>query len=183
MSYKRAKGVLRYGRLNVDARAYINKLSTEPLIKDDDVNDLVKLARDVEECNVTLSHLKYFSDLNNFENIFKIVQRLPFDPKRRWLRMAAKFEQARQEASFADLVTFVSQEAEVMKTSYAKLRDRSKKKRFWSFSVNSKVVKKGGCSKQRPERNLETKSVCVLLSTHCRIATYSKPKLWPKENY
>jgi len=64
--YKRAKEMLRdnFGRPNIIARAYIDKLSTGPLIKADEVNGLVKLAHDVEECNVTLSHLKYFSDLN-----------------------------------------------------------------------------------------------------------------------
>jgi len=152
------------GRLNVIARAYIDKLSTGPLIKAD-ANGLVKFSRDVEECNVTLSHLQYFSDLNNFENIFKIVRRLPFELKRRWLRTAAKVEQAGKEASFADLVTFVKQEAEVMKTSYAKLLDRSKKKNFSSFSVHSKVTEKAG--KQRPEFCLEAK--CRLCSANHKL--------------
>ena len=57
--------------------------------------------------------------------------------------MAAKVEQAGQEASFVDLVTFVKKEAEVRKTSYAKLLDRSKKKNFASFSVHSKVTENG----------------------------------------
>ena len=140
------------------------KLSTGPLIKASDENGIEKFARDVEECNVTLSHLKYFSDLNNFENIFKIVQRLPFELKLRWLRMAAKVEQARHEASFADLVTFVKQEAEVMKTLYAKLLDRSKKN-FSSFSVHSKVTEKAG--KQRPEFCLEAK--CRLCSANHKL--------------
>jgi len=167
LGYKRTKEVLRdnFGRPNVIARAYIDKLSAGPLIKADDANGLVKFARDVEECNVTFSHLKYFSDLNNFENIFKIVQRLPFELKRRWLRMASKVEQAVQEASFADLVTFVKQEAEVMKTSYAKLLDRSKKKNFLNFSVHSKVTEKAG--KQRPEFCLEAK--CRLCSANHKL--------------
>jgi len=68
LGYKRAKEVLRdnFGRPNIIARADIDKLSTGPLTKADDANGLVTFARDVEECNVTLSHLKYFSDLNNF---------------------------------------------------------------------------------------------------------------------
>jgi len=170
LGYKRAKEVLRdnFGRPNVIARVYIDKLSTGPLIKADDVNGLLKLALDVEECNVTLSHLKCFSDLNNFENIFEIVQRPPFELKRRWLRMAAKVEQAGQEASFVDLVTFVNQEAEVMKTLYAKLLERAKKKGFSSFSVHSKVAEKGGCSKQRPEFCLEVK--CCLCSANHKTA-------------
>ena len=169
LGYKRAKEVLRdnFGRPNEIARAYIDKLSTGPLIKADDVNGLVKFARDVEECSVTLSHLKYFSDLNNFENIFKIVQRLPFELKRRWLRLAAKVEQAGQEASFADLVTSVKQGAEVMKKSHAKLLDCSKKKSFSSFSVHSKVTEKGGCSKQCPEFCLEAK--CCLCSANHKL--------------
>jgi len=80
LGYKRAKEVLRdnFRRPNVIARAYVDELSIRPLMKADDVNGLVKLVRDVEEYNVTLSHLKYFSDLNNFESIVKIFQRLPY---------------------------------------------------------------------------------------------------------
>jgi len=82
--------------------------------------------------------------------------------------MAAKVEQAGQEASFVDLVTFVNQEAEVMKTLYAKLLERAKKKGFSSFSVHSKVTEKGGCSKQRPEFCLEVK--CCLCSANHKTA-------------
>ena len=60
-----------FGRPNIIARAYVDKLSAGPLIKADDANGLVTFARDVEECNVTLGHLKYFSDLNNFKTFSK----------------------------------------------------------------------------------------------------------------
>jgi len=82
--------------------------------------------------------------------------------------MAAKVEQAGQEASFVVLVIFVNQEAEVMKTPFAKLLDRAKKKGFSSFSVHSKVTEKGGCSKQRPEFCPEAK--CCLCSANHKTA-------------
>lgn len=66
MGYKRVKEVLRdnIGRPNVIARAYIDKLYTEPVIKAD-VKGLVKQARDVEECSATLNYLTLITEQRN----------------------------------------------------------------------------------------------------------------------
>ena len=69
------------------------------------------LAHDLEESRVVLNHLKYYSDLNNFDNIANIIERLPFDLQKRWLRFAAAIESYRREPSFEDLVYFVQGEA------------------------------------------------------------------------
>ena len=111
-----------YGKRNVIARSYIANLLEGPSVKKNDSEALIELARKVEECYTTLAHLNYFSDLNYFENISKIVRRLPFDLQSRWLRISAGFEQEEQEGrepDFADLKRFIVKEADIVKSSYA----------------------------------------------------------------
>ena len=64
----KAKQVLyeNFGKKNTIARAYIKTLLDGPDIKYDDSNALISLSQKLEECNTTLEHLHYFSDLNCF---------------------------------------------------------------------------------------------------------------------
>ena len=75
-----------YGRKNVIACSYVMRLLEDPNIRHDDSKALTNFARKIEECLVTLTHLNYFSDLNSFENIARIVRRLPFSLQTRWTR-------------------------------------------------------------------------------------------------
>ena len=119
--YEKAKEILyeNYGRRSVIARAYIKKLVKGPVIRSDDSNALIKLAQELEECNTTLRFMKYYSDVNNFDNIAKIVGRLSFSMQSRWLRFAASLEKQDREPSFEDLVGFVKNESEIAKSSYS----------------------------------------------------------------
>jgi len=49
--------------------------------------------------------------LNNFDNLTKIVELLPFELQRRWLRYATAIEEDGLEAPFSDLERFVKDEA------------------------------------------------------------------------
>ena len=119
--FVKAKQILyeTYGKRNVIARSYIANLLEGPSVKKNDSEALIELARKVEECYTTLGHLNYFSDLNCFENISKIVRRLPFDLQSRWLRISAGVEREGREPDFADLKRFIVNEADVVKSSYA----------------------------------------------------------------
>ena len=68
---------------------------------------------------MTLEHLHYFSDLNCFENLVKIIRRLPAALQTKWLRSAAKTEEEGREPEFSDVRKFVAKEAVVIKSSYA----------------------------------------------------------------
>ena len=116
--YAKAKEVLHdtYGRKNVIARTYVKRLLEGPNIRHDDSKALTNFAREIEECLVTLTHLNYFSDLNSFENIARIVRRLPSSLQTRWTRFSSNIERQGCEPSFSDLHTFVSNEAEVAKS-------------------------------------------------------------------
>jgi len=75
-----------FGQKNVIAQAYVSTLVKGPVIRSDNSNDPIKLAQNLKECNTTLQHMRYYSEMNNFDNISKIVGRLPFTLQTRWLR-------------------------------------------------------------------------------------------------
>ena len=130
VGYEKAKETLKenYGRKNVIARAYVKRLADRPKSKLDDSTGMTKLAQKVQECEITLSHLNYYADLNNFDNIAKIINRLPYSTQSRWIRSSVLIERNGHDPSFSDLVKFVKEEAEVVRSSYAAvINSRSKK--------------------------------------------------------
>ena len=140
--YEKAKEILyeNYGRRSVIARAYIKKLVKGPVIRSDDSNALIKLAQELEECNTTLRFMKYYSDVNNFDNIAKIVGRLSFSMQSRWLRFAASLEKQDREPSFEDLVGFVKNESEIAKSSYSGVLFKTGKKPGIKISTHATNV-------------------------------------------
>ena len=120
--YWHAKSILKenYGRKNQIARAFIDKLHRDTIIGTENEKDLVNLARDLEECELTFRQLNLHNDINNFEAIGKIIKRLPYALQNRWVRTAAEIEQTGEEPTIVDLVKFVKGEAEIAKSSYAR---------------------------------------------------------------
>ena len=150
--FVKAKQILyeTYGKRNEIARSYITNLLDGPPIKNDDSKALVDLAQRLEECNTTLEHLNYFSDLNCFQNIAKIVQKLPFAMQSQWLRFASNIERDGHEPNFSDLKRFIVNKADVAKSSYASaLCQRSKRSSIPRVVSHSTLV-----SDQKKEANL-----------------------------
>ena len=128
--YQKAKDILKdhFGRKNLIARSYMNKLHSDVSIKADDGKELIYLAHDLEECEFTFRCLNLHSYVNNFDNIVKIVNRLPYSIRTRWVRAAAESGKRGCEPSFNDLVEFVKNEAEIAKSVYAKVVESKTKK-------------------------------------------------------
>ena len=184
--YEKAKKILfeNFGRRNVIARSYITNLVKGPVIKPEDSNGLIKLAQDLEECNATLQYIKYYSDVNNFDNIAKIVGRLSFRLQARWLRFAASVEKQDREPTFEDLVTFVREEAEIARSSYSSVLFKSTKKpSFKVASHSTKVTDDKGKTFFKPAHSSQSKSTqkadvkCEFCSSNHSIWSCSKFKL------
>ena len=146
----KAKQILyeNYGKKNMITRSYINALLDGPSIKPDDPTALINLAQKLEECSTTLEHLHYFSDLNCFKNLVKIIRRLPSALQTRWLRSAAKIKEEGREPRFSDVRKFVAKEAVVVKSSYAPAINKNKKPAHVpKYSAHSTVIER---SKSRP---------------------------------
>ena len=119
--YTKALNLLKekYGRPNVIARSYLEKVTQGPFIKSDNVKGLDELAQLLEESEVTLNCLNYQADLDNFNTMTAIVKRLPFALRTRWLRTAAEIEKQGTDAKFKNLVKFVKDESEIANSSFA----------------------------------------------------------------
>ena len=87
-------------------------------IKSNDVQGLMNLSLDMEKCQITLSQLGYMSDINNTENLRKIVRRLPMNIRAKWADQASRLIEQGSEPAFKDLLAFIQQRAVVANTMY-----------------------------------------------------------------
>ena len=123
--YKRARSILYspYGRPHVIARSYIDKLVGGPQIKASDTDGLSSLALDMQRCEITLSKLGFASDVDNSENLRRVVKRLPMHLRARWADVAHSINEPAlgypgREAKFSDLAKFVDEKSRVASSMY-----------------------------------------------------------------
>ena len=113
---------------------------------------MVNLACDLEEYDLTFKQLNLHSRIDYFDAIGKIVQHLPFDLQNCWICKASKIKCTGEKPTINDLIQFMKEEAEVVKSAYSKFVYQ-KSKQVSSFLTSSiEVVKKGNltcylCSK------------------------------------
>ncbi|XP_045213227.2 uncharacterized protein LOC123564038 [Mercenaria mercenaria] len=118
--YVRAKQILqgRYGKPHLVARSHVERLIDGSPFKPNDVQGLMNLSLDMEKCQITLSQIGFVSDINNTENLKKIVRRLPMHIRSKWAERASKLIEQGTEPNFNDLLTFVHERAIVANTMY-----------------------------------------------------------------
>ena len=124
--YKRARSILysRYGRPYLVARSYIDKLVNGPQLKASDIDGLSKLALEMQKCEITLSQLGFSSDIDNSENLRRIVKRLPMHLRTKWADIAYvisepdKGTDPGRDPRFSDLAKFVDERSRVANSMY-----------------------------------------------------------------
>jgi len=118
--YLRAKEILksRYGKPHLVARSHVDSLINGNAIKSNDVKGLINLSLHMEKCHITLSQLGFMSDVNNTENLRKIVRRLPLHIRSKWVERASSLIEQGFEPSFDHLLTFVRERSIVANTMY-----------------------------------------------------------------
>ena len=112
--YERTRSILysRYGRPHGIARSYIDKLVDCPQIRASDTDGLLSLAIEMQKCEITLSKLGFASDVDNTENLRRIVKRLPMHLRAKWVDVAYSINEPAsgrpgREPSFSDFAQFV----------------------------------------------------------------------------
>ena len=113
----------RYGRPHVIARSYIDKLVDGPQIKTSPTDGLLRLALEMQKCEITLSKLGFASDVNNTENLRRIVKRLPMHVRAKWVDVAHSINEPAsgrlgREPTFSDLAKFVDEKSRVASSMY-----------------------------------------------------------------
>ena len=94
--------------------AYINKVLTWPIIKQQDSLGLQHLALFLVKCESAMSSIFHMSVLNHAPNIQAIVQKLPFYLQNKWRDHVFKLKQGLSvnDVNFSDLTKFVVQASE-----------------------------------------------------------------------
>lgn len=118
--YVRAKQILktRYGKPHLVARSHVDRLINGVPVKPNDVQGLMNLSLDMEKCQITLTQIGFVSDINNTENLRKIVRRLPVHIRSKWAERASRLIEQGSEPDFGDLLTFVQERVQVANTMY-----------------------------------------------------------------
>ncbi|XP_053389199.1 uncharacterized protein LOC128552201 [Mercenaria mercenaria] len=118
--YKRARDILysRYGRPHNIARTYVDKIVNGHSLKASDTNGLSDLALEMRKCEITLSQLGFKSDIDNTDNLRRIVRRLPMHVRGKWVDIAHSITEFGREPGFSDLVKFVEEKARIATSLY-----------------------------------------------------------------
>ena len=125
---KEAKRLLEqeYGKPHDIARSFIDSLTKASSISTNDHDGIIKLAHDMQKCYLTLTQLRYVSDLNSIATLYAIMNRLPDYLQQKWIERAAALNRNNKEPDFQCLLQFIQERAELLKTSFAKEHARTK---------------------------------------------------------
>ncbi|CAG2222126.1 unnamed protein product [Mytilus edulis] len=118
--YERARSILhsRYGRSHMIVRSYIENLVYGAPIKASDFESLSKLALEMQKCEITLSQLGYVSDIDNTDNLRKIVKRLPMHLRVKWVDIAHSITENGREPRFSDLANFIDKKSRLASSMF-----------------------------------------------------------------
>ena len=119
--YTRAREILskRYGSPHLIARSCFEKIVKGNAVKANDPKALSDFALELQRTQIVLQELKYTSNLNSWENINRLVMRLPFYLRTKWQEHAYKItKNEAREANFSDFSEFVEDESMCANSAY-----------------------------------------------------------------
>ena len=118
--YREARRLLkeRYGQDYKIASAYIDRVTTGPPIRAERVDDLRKFSILITSCKNALKDIGYLRRINNPDVLKKIVDRLPFDMKRKWRDIADDISECKhREITIEDVASFIEKKSKIRFTS------------------------------------------------------------------
>ena len=160
--FQKAKSILRemFGQTHIIAASHIDKLISGGVIKENENEKLMQLARDMENCEMNLNSLGCQADINSRSNMSAVVLRRPRYLRSDWAKEAQNSRDKGQEPNFAQLTKFVVKKAKLANTEYGRLicakpnieRENVKKPRFGSKQVSA-YLSRGSQADERSESN------------------------------
>ena len=143
----------RFGQNHLIARSYIDDITGGAQVKPNDINALVTLSDDMNNCQTVLSQLKFTSDLDASGTLRSIVKRLPNNIQTKWVEKVHDILEKGREPTFKDLSDFIEVRARVASSMYG---------RDYAAASKSKLQPETKPSKQKPAKtNVSTLSTVV----------------------
>ncbi|KAK3729175.1 hypothetical protein QZH41_000580 [Actinostola sp. cb2023] len=111
--YQTARKLLkeRFGHPYVIAAKCVNKLTDGPAIKPSDRVGQLNFADELTECQNLLESIGYLEEINSADNLRRIVQRLPFNLKSRFIDLADTLQQSGKRTNISHIAEFVKTKA------------------------------------------------------------------------
>ncbi|XP_078372656.1 uncharacterized protein LOC144656297 [Oculina patagonica] len=113
LGYQRARELLeeRFGHPFTIASKYVTKLTEGPPLKPLDRKGLLAFADQLKDCEHTLESIGYLDEINSADNLRRIVQRLPFHLRTKFIEVADQIQQAGQRTNISHIAEFVKVKA------------------------------------------------------------------------
>ena len=113
LGYQAARKLLeeRFGHPFRIASQYVTKLTEGPPLKPSDRIGLLASADQLKDCENTLESIGYLHEINSADNLRRIVQRLSFHLRTKFVEVADKIQEARQRTNIAEFVNIKARAA------------------------------------------------------------------------
>ena len=93
------------------ASNFVTKLTEGTPLKPTDRAGLLAFAGQLKNCEHTLRSIEYLEDIDSADNLRRIVQRLPFHLRTKFVEVADRIEQSGQRANISHIADFVKVKA------------------------------------------------------------------------
>ena len=109
LGYQAARKLLeeRFGHPFRIASQYVTKLTEGPPLKPSDRTGLLAFADQLKDCENTLESIGYLDEINSADNLRRIVQRLPFHLRTKFVEVADQIQEAGQRTNLSHIAEFV----------------------------------------------------------------------------
>lgn len=116
-AYQQARTLLReeFGNEFKVSHAYLERLSSWPQIKGEDIGALQDLSLYLLRCQNYLESASSTNPLNGPKEMMNIIQKLPYKTREQWRRKTYQKQKSSQAVKFGDLVTFIREEVALLK--------------------------------------------------------------------
>ena len=113
LGYQMARKLLeeRFGHPCTIASKYVTKLTDGPPLKPSDRAGLLAFADQLKDCEHTLESIGYLDEINSADNLRRIVQRLPFHLRTKFIEVADQIQQTSQRTNISHIAEFVKVKA------------------------------------------------------------------------
>ena len=113
LGYRKARELLeeRFGHPFTIASKYVTKLTQGLPLKPSDRAGLLAFADRLKDCEHTLESIGYLEEINSADNLRRIVQRLPFHLRTKFVELADQIQQSGQRPNITHIAQFVKVKA------------------------------------------------------------------------
>jgi len=113
MGYMAARKLLkeRFGHPYTIAAKFVSEITEGPQIKPSDRLGLLEFADKLKNCEHTLKSMGYLDEINSADNLRRIVQRLPFHLRTKFVEVADAIQQSGKRPNIKDISAFVAAKA------------------------------------------------------------------------